>query len=144
MPPGMSPRAELGLLLRMAHRKAARAFGQALAPLGLEGRHFGVLLTLAGQGPMIQSRLISELHSDKSAMVRTVDDLEGQGLVTRTLVPGDRRARAVTITDLGRERLAEARVVANSAGEKIFDHIDDTDLATLLRLLRGLIDQPDT
>jgi MarR family transcriptional regulator, lower aerobic nicotinate degradation pathway regulator len=144
MPPpaGLSPRTELGLLLRMAHAKAARSFGDALAPLHLEGRHFGVLLTLARLGPVIQSRLISELRSDKSAMVRTVDDLENQGLVTRTPVPGDRRARTVALTDRGRQRLAEGRTVSEEVGAAVFAGLDDADVATLHRLLRRFLDPP--
>jgi DNA-binding MarR family transcriptional regulator len=140
MPPLLSPRAELGFLLRMAHRRAARAFGEALEPIAIEGRHFGVLMTLERLGPLIQSRLITELHSDKSAMVRTVDDLEAHGLVTREPVPGDRRARTVTLTDLGRQRLAAGRSLANSAGDQLFDTFTEEELRTLRDLLRRFID----
>jgi DNA-binding MarR family transcriptional regulator len=128
----------------MAHAKAARAFGSALAPLALEGRHFGVLMTLARLGPVIQSRLITELHSDKSAIVRSVDDLESQGLVTRTPVPGDRRARTVTLTELGRHRLADGRDLAEQTGGRLFAGLDDAEVATLHRLLRRFLDQPES
>lgn len=141
-PHALSPRTELGFLLRVAHATAARAFGQALAPLDLEGRHFGLLMTLARLGPVIQTRLIEELHSDKSAIVRSVDDLERQGLVTRTPVPGDRRARAVALTDLGRQRLADGRELAEQTGGTLFAHLSDAEVETLRGLLRRIADAP--
>jgi len=143
-PPALSPRTELGFLLRMAHAKAAKAFSGALTPLALEGRHFGVLMTLARLGPVIQSRLITELRSDKSAIVRSVDDLERQGLVTRTPVPGDRRARTVALTDLGRQRLADGRELAEETGSTLFASLDDADVADLHRLLRRFLDSPES
>ncbi|MEU8196555.1 MarR family transcriptional regulator [Microbispora amethystogenes] len=103
---------EVGLLLRLAHQHAAREFTRALSPLGIEGRHFGVLTTLARLGPASQSRLTGELGSDKTAMMRTVDVLEQQGLVVRRPVPGDRRARTVELTSEGRRLLAQASEIA--------------------------------
>src|SRR5689334_20737814 len=72
--------ARIGPLLRLAQRRAARTFSEALRPLGVEGRHYGVLLNLAKHGPLSQRQLIDLTGSDKSAMVRTVDDLEARGL----------------------------------------------------------------
>jgi len=139
--PALPLRAELGFLLRMSHSKAARAFNEALEPLAIEGRHFGVLMMLDRQGPLIQSRLTAELHSDKSAMVRTVDDLERLGYVTREPVAGDRRARTVTLTDLGRERHAAGRRLANGAGEVVFARFTEEELLSLRDLLRRFVDE---
>lgn len=54
---------EMGLLLRLAHQRAAREFTRALASLGIEGKHFGVLTTLARLGPASQTRLIGDRKS---------------------------------------------------------------------------------
>jgi DNA-binding MarR family transcriptional regulator len=141
--PALSLRAELGFLLRMSHSKASRAFAEALEPLAIEGRHFGVLMTLQRRGPLIQSRLTAELRSDKSAMVRTVDDLENLGYVTREPVPGDRRARTVTLTDLGRERLAAGGKLANDMGEVLFARFTEEELLSLRDLLRRFVDEKE-
>ena len=50
---------------------------------------------------MTQRELVDELGSEKSNMVRVVDDLEGAGLVERRPVPTDRRAHAVVMTAKG-------------------------------------------
>jgi MarR family transcriptional regulator, lower aerobic nicotinate degradation pathway regulator len=136
-----SPRPELGLLLRLAHQRAAKAFSDALQPLGIEGRHFGVLMTLARSGPRTQSQLIAELGSDKSSMVRTVDDLERLGLCQRRPVPGDRRARAVEMTTQGRGRFTAAKAVAERVGADLFGSLTDREQATLRDLLIRFISE---
>jgi DNA-binding MarR family transcriptional regulator len=129
----------MGLLLRLAHQRAAKAFSEALQPLGIEGRHVGVLMTLARLGPLTQSQLIAELGSDKSSMVRAVDDLERLGLGVRRLVPGDRRARAVELTATGRERLVAARAIAEKVGEDLFGCLTEQEQATLRDLLSRFV-----
>src|SRR4051812_31513105 len=96
------PDPPLGMLLRIAHVRARSAFTAALEPLGIQSNHYGVLLTLAHRGPRSQRQLIDAVNSDKSSMVRTVDDLEERGLVARRPAVGDRRAYAVELTAEGR------------------------------------------
>lgn len=125
----------MGLLLRLAHQRAAREFTRALASLGIEGRHFGVLTTLARLGPASQTRLIGELGSEKTAMMRTVDALEQQGLVVRRPVPGDRRARTVELTPQGRKRMAQASEIAQEVSAELLACFTDAEQATLRDLL---------
>jgi DNA-binding MarR family transcriptional regulator len=134
-----SSQPELGLLLRLAHQRAAKAFSEALRGLNIEGRHYGVLLTLARSGPLTQSQLIGELNSDKSSMVRAVDDLEQLGLAVRRPVPGDRRARTVELTAAGRTRLASARAVAEQVTSDLFGILTDREQTTLRELLARFV-----
>ena len=91
----------LGLLLRRAHWRAAAVMSEALRPLGIELRHFAVLLVLVNRGPTEQRDLVEATGSDKAGIMRIVDDLERDGLAVRKSVPGDRRVRAVEITPKG-------------------------------------------
>jgi MarR family transcriptional regulator, lower aerobic nicotinate degradation pathway regulator len=135
-PAGAPAPAPLGLLLRVAHRRAARAATEALRPLGIEGRHMGVLLTLSRRGGAeSQSGLIDALGSDKSAMVRTIDDLEQLGAAVRRTDPQDRRARVVELTDEGRELLARAAPLARAAADDVFGSLTEDEQRMLERLL---------
>jgi MarR family transcriptional regulator, lower aerobic nicotinate degradation pathway regulator len=127
--------AEIGLLLRLAHQRAAKAFTGALQPLDIEGRHYGVLTTLVRLGPVTQARLIQELNSDKSAILRTVDELEQRGLTVRQPVPGDRRARTIALTAEGQRRFAAASKVAKQVTEQLFGCLTKAEQATLRDLL---------
>src|SRR5215469_5217043 len=102
----------IGPLLRQAQRRSGRAFSAALRPLGIEGRHYGVLYHLNLLGPLSQRRLMDLTGEDRSSMVRTMDDLERLGLAERRPDPTDRRAHAVELTDAGRHVRAEAGAIA--------------------------------
>src|SRR5215472_17839856 len=73
----------IGPLLRQAQRQAGKAFVAALEPLGIQGRHYGVLYQIEVHGPLSQRRLMDLTGEDRTAMVRTVDDLEQLGLAKR-------------------------------------------------------------
>jgi DNA-binding MarR family transcriptional regulator len=122
---------QVGLLLRLAHQRASRAFRDALLPLGIDGRLFGVLSALGRLGPSTQARLIAELDADKSAMLRTVDDLEQRGLAERRLVPGDRRARTIALTPAGEQCLAAAEETARKTSADLFSGMDPAELRAL-------------
>ncbi|MER5917488.1 MarR family transcriptional regulator [Streptomyces sp. NPDC001982] len=107
----------LGLLLRRAHWRAAAVMGEALRPLGIELRHFAVLIVLVNHGPTVQRDLATATGTDKAGIMRVVDDLERKGLAVRKNVPGDRRARAVEITPQGLELFDAAHVAAEPLAE---------------------------
>jgi DNA-binding MarR family transcriptional regulator len=130
---------EIGLLLRQAHRKAADAFNEGLRPLGIEGRHFGLLLTLQRQGPLSQRALIDRLSSDKSSMVRLVDSLEDRGLCAREPAEGDRRAYAVRLTPAGRALVARAQGVADEVVAVLLADFEPEARTQLHELLRRFL-----
>src|SRR5437879_5106842 len=109
----------LGLLLRRAHWRAAAVMSEALRPLGIELRHFAVLLVLVNRGPTEQRELVKATGSDKAGIMRVVDDLEREGLAVRQSVPGDRRVRAVEITPNGLKLFDAAHVAAEPLAERL-------------------------
>lgn len=139
--PGELPPYAVGQLLRRAHSRAARAFGAALTPLGIEGRHFGVLVILASDGPQTQRDLVERVGSDRVSMMRIVDDLEAKELAVRRPVPGDRRLRAVELTDHGREVFRAAEKSARRTSEGLLAHLEPGERTALtgllLRFLQG-------
>lgn len=141
---------EIGGLLRRAHGIAAAALNAALEPLGLQGRHFGVLISLAEEGPVSQRRLTDRAGSDKSTMVRTIDELEDRGLCQRRVSPKDRRVNLVQLTDSGRDMLQRAKAVAGNTAEPLFAGLSAQQQADLRDLLarfvasQGATDGPGT
>jgi DNA-binding MarR family transcriptional regulator len=132
----------IGPLLRLAGRRSSTAFSAELAPLGIEGRHFGVLLQLSRRGPLSQRQLTEFTGSDKSTMVRTIDDLQDRGLVIRQPAVGDRRAYAVDLTDAGRDLFARAEQVAIRVNGKLLAHLDPAERDQLRGLLRKFAQPP--
>jgi DNA-binding MarR family transcriptional regulator len=141
--PDELPPYAVGQLLRRAHTRAARAFGEALAPLGIEGRHFGVLAVLADHGPRTQRDLVERVGSDRVSMMRIVDDLETRELAVRRPVPGDRRLRAVELTDQGREVFHSAESVARETSQALLAHLDTSERTALTGLLARFLQAED-
>jgi DNA-binding MarR family transcriptional regulator len=129
------PRYEIGQLLRRAHRKAATAFTDALRPLGLRSKHFGALMALQRAGGLSQRGLIERLDSDKSSMVRLLDDLESLGLCVRTPDSADRRAYSVQLTDTGRAVFEQARHRAMTIADELLSGFTAAESEQLRDLL---------
>lgn len=136
--PGDGSPFALGLLLRRAHWRAATVMTEALRPLGIELRHFAVLIELVGHGPTVQRDLATATGSDKAGIMRIVDDLERKGLAVRRPVPGDRRARAVEITPRGLELFDAAHEAAEPLAEQLVAGLAPGEPARLTDLLTRL------
>jgi DNA-binding MarR family transcriptional regulator len=73
------------------------------------------------------------------AVTRVVTLLEGKGLLVRTQSTADRRGRDVALTDVGRERLAQAQPAqVASVRRRIFNHLDGVDLRMATAVLSRL------
>lgn len=125
----------LGLLLRRAHRRAAAVMSEAMRPLGIEMRHFAVLLVLVNRGPTEQRDLVDATGSDKAGIMRVVDDLERKGLAVRKSVPGDRRVRAVEVTPRGIEVFDAAHTAAQPLAERLVSVLGAGEAEQLTDLL---------
>jgi MarR family transcriptional regulator, lower aerobic nicotinate degradation pathway regulator len=108
---------------------------EALKPLGIELRHFAVLLVLVNRGPTLQRDLVEATGSDKAGIMRVVDDLERMGLAVRNHVAGDRRARAVEITSSGLELFDAAHEAAEPLAERLVAVLEPGEAEQLTDLL---------
>ena len=133
--PGDESPFALGLLLRRAHWHAATVMAEALRPLGIELRHFAVLIVLVDRGPTVQRDLAAATGSDKAGIMRVVDDLERKGLAVRKTVPGDRRVRAVEITPQGLELFDSAHAAAEPLDERLVAELGPGEPEQLTDLL---------
>jgi DNA-binding MarR family transcriptional regulator len=136
--PGDASPFALGLLLRRAHWRAAVVMSEALRPLGIELRHFSVLIVLVNRGSTVQRDLAAATGADKAGIMRVVDDLERKGLAVRKAVPGDRRARAVEITPEGLKLVDAAHVAAEPLSERLVSDFAPDEFETLTKLLTRL------
>ncbi|MEU4409795.1 MarR family transcriptional regulator [Streptosporangium sp. NPDC023963] len=136
--PGDTSPFALGLLLRKAHWRVAAVMAEALRPLGIELRHFAVLIVLIDRGSTVQRDLAMATGSDKAGIMRIVDDLERKGLAVRKPVPGDRRARAVEITPQGVELFDAAHVAAEPLVERLVAELGPGEPERLKDLLTRL------
>jgi DNA-binding MarR family transcriptional regulator len=97
-----------------------------------------VLYQLVEQGDLRMGELSECIEVAPRTMTSTIELMERDGLVTRHSDPSDRRAVVVTITDRGREALAEGRRVKARVVADLFDVLDDDERAALYDMLGKL------
>jgi DNA-binding MarR family transcriptional regulator len=140
--PPAAPSASIVLLTGKVARLAGELLAEALAPLGLRVRHYGVLQALAESGPSSQQALGRSLGIDRTTMVGTVDDLERLGLVARKPDPADRRAYRVELTPRGRTTLVRATGAVAATERALLAPLGAEEQVTLRALLRRLTAPP--
>ena len=107
-----------------------------MRPFSLTEATWLPLLRLArAAAPMRQKELAASLSLDGSSVVRLLDALQAAGLIERREDDGDRRAKAIVLTPLGRETVAKVESVAQQVREDALTGLTDEDLATASRVL---------
>jgi MarR family transcriptional regulator, lower aerobic nicotinate degradation pathway regulator len=132
-PPALMAR--VGFLLTMVRGGTLAICTEALSPLGLHVKQFGMLLVLASEGAHSQQFLSEWTRMDRTTMVALVDSLEERGYVRRERNPEDRRAYLVTITPGGRRALRRAETVMAKAESRVLASLSQGETKQLLELL---------
>jgi len=102
----------LGYQITLLARITERRFEQALTPLGLSRVTWCVLLALGQQGLDSPSAIAGYIGIDRTATSRALRRLERDGCISRKGGTQDRRMTEVSITSLGRQKLAAATEAA--------------------------------
>ncbi|WP_169739980.1 MarR family winged helix-turn-helix transcriptional regulator [Actinospica robiniae] len=133
----------MAFLLSRLGFEVGRELGHALAGLGLEVRHFGLLRLLADRKGHSQRALGAMLRITPNRMVALIDDLESRGLIERRPHPADRRAYAVTLTGAGSALLDQALQAALDLEVRTCRPLEAEEREQLLGLLRKLAEAKD-
>jgi DNA-binding MarR family transcriptional regulator len=120
---GSATRAASSLLIAQLARGTRRRVEQVVAPAGLRPREFLVLQHLRERGPTAQQTLTEPIGVDATNLVAVLNSLEDGGLIERSRDRADRRRAIITLSDSGRELLADT--------DRALCRIDDEILASL-------------
>jgi DNA-binding MarR family transcriptional regulator len=116
---------------------------RALAQHGLETPQHGVLVALDDFGVLAQQQLADRLETDKSHVLRLIDQLEGRGMLTRSPDPTDRRRHRVELTPTGRKVLGQATTAIGRAERDYLSALSDAERRSLTTLLQQVLDSHD-
>jgi DNA-binding MarR family transcriptional regulator len=130
----------LPFMLLRATTAAGRLARDTLGPLGIDGRHYGVLASVADQGPQSQQELADTLKVDRSTMVALIDELEKASLVRRRRSTTDRRAYAIELTAAGRRARTRAATLLERCEATFLTPLTGAERQELKRLLGKLIE----
>jgi DNA-binding MarR family transcriptional regulator len=122
------------LSLRQATRRVTQLYDQALAPVGLRATQFSLLLQTEALGPIALQPLAEVMVMDRATLGHNVRPLLGRGLV-QLEVGRDRRSRELSITQAGRDLLAEARALWRQAQDAFETEMGPNTASALRGLL---------
>ena len=128
----------LGFVLVRASAGMTRLGAETLSPLGIDGRHYGVLAALSELGPVSQQTLAHIFAVDRSTMVGLVDELEEKGHIRRGKNPSDRRAYALELTESGGAVQREAAELLEGCERHYLEPLSAAERRQLLELLARL------
>jgi DNA-binding MarR family transcriptional regulator len=124
-----------GFLLAQLGRAVTRQYRCALSPIGLKPRETQALLRLRDEGPMSQQALGAALDIDASNLVALLNDLEGDGLISRRRDPDDRRRHVVEVSKRGAKLVDEVERAAAEVEDQFFAALDEDERVALQGLL---------
>jgi len=132
---------KLGLIARLWRAEVDRR----LAPLGLTQARWYILLKLQRLTETVTQKDLAEAANIQGpTLVRTLDCLEKEGLIRRCPLPGDRRAKAVRLTDKAAPLLDHIQAVATSVRAEMLADIPAEDLDACIRVFDRIAERLST
>ncbi|RKS07094.1 DNA-binding MarR family transcriptional regulator [Nocardiopsis sp. Huas11] len=133
-------REHLVLLLSIAGHVSKQTQEQRLAELDLSVRE-QVTLTAIAEGAPTQLAIGRKAGLDKSTLTPVLDQLERKGLIDRHPDPDDRRARVVTVTDVGRRSLAGSGQAVAETEEDLLNALSPDERRQFRSLLQRVVEE---
>src|SRR6185369_836983 len=126
-----------GFLMRVAMQRHTSIFTSRMIE-GLTQTQFAALAKLYEVGPCSQNHLGRLIYLDAATIKGVVDRLGLRGFVTALNDPIDRRRRAVTLTERGREVTEKAMQAAAQISAATLTPLTEDERRLLARLLEKL------
>lgn len=110
-----------------------------LAPLGLTHPRWTALWKLQRLGDNISQKTLAEaLEIELASLMRTLKQLEEQGLIVRHCCDHDKRARIVSLTEEGRTLIAQMETRILQVRRNLLTDISDQELMRLSEVLETI------
>jgi DNA-binding MarR family transcriptional regulator len=112
---------------------------ETLGEVGLTGRQFDLMASIAADGSVSQRDLGRLLGLDPNVVGDIVDELEARGLLTRARSERDRRRHVLALTASGRRLLTKAEDAATAGERTLLADLTADEIDTLHRLTSRLL-----
>lgn len=133
---------ELAQFINLAARRIRARFTERAKVHDQTMSRFAVLYVLASEPDgLIQAEVAERIGVQGPTIVKLVDALEKQGMVSRRAEPGDRRAKRLHIEPAGMKARDELDAVASKFRDEVFDGFTDAELKSVSDLLKRISDR---
>jgi DNA-binding MarR family transcriptional regulator len=128
----------LGYLVNRVARLIAHDLAERIRPAGVAIGQWAVLLFLWARDGMTQAELSRMVAIEPPTVVRTIDRMVRDGLVTRAPDPDDGRLSRIYLTERARSLRDELVPLAAAVNDEILNGLTANEAQTLRRLLAKL------
>lgn len=127
-----TPARQVSLHLATVSRLQRTIFDRNVAPLNVTRAQWGMIAVVARHPGASQRTIAENLETSEAAVGRLIDRLCVEGLLERRDRNGDRRTRAVYLTEQARPLLDRLGIIATESERTMFAGFSDAEIDTLL------------
>ncbi len=128
----------LGYLLNTSARLIKRDLDLQLANYNLTSSQWAVL-KLVQENNLSQAEIADRSLSDRATIGSIIDKLIVKNLICKKLSENDRRSYRVSITEKGRDIMAELKFFGQESNKKAVNNLTDEEIKTLTKCLKIII-----
>jgi DNA-binding MarR family transcriptional regulator len=125
--------------VRRAARHLTRFYDACLSESGVRATQYAILGHLKHRGPKTMLELAHLMTMDRATVGHNLRPLERDGLVTIEVSKTDRRARIVSVTNAGLERIALGRPGWDRAQAEFETQFGVRDAAAMRRMMDQMV-----
>jgi DNA-binding MarR family transcriptional regulator len=125
--------------VRRAARHITRFYDACLSESGVRATQYAILGHLKHRGPKTMLELAHLMTMDRATVGHNLRPLERDGLVTIEVSKTDRRARIVSVTNAGLERIALGRPGWDRAQAEFETQFGVRDAAAMRRMMDQMV-----
>lgn len=133
------------IALLKAYHAQNNIFRPRIAEIGLSVGQPKILSFLSHHDGCMQKDLAAMCDIEPATISRLLDKMESDGLITRSVVEGNKRAAAISLTDRGRHRQRETLEIRSRLEERELSGFSSEERALfyqfLTRLYRNLTEE---
>lgn len=124
---------QFGMFMRVFRKLVVKRFNEF--DTGLTPDQFAILVKVQEEGEPTQTEISATMGLDKSAVLRVIDILENKHLIARISDAGDRRKKALVLTQKGSEKLHEAELLFEKLMTDVSQGINPDEVQEFLNTL---------
>jgi MarR family transcriptional regulator, organic hydroperoxide resistance regulator len=124
--------------VKIVWQTMANRYNQIVTEFGITQSIGYLLINIDENEGTTVSRAAALLGLKSTSLSRMLNQLEEQGLIRRESNPGDKRSVKIYLTDLGREKRHQARVVVRQFNNYLNEHIKEADRRYLVDMLEKI------
>lgn len=132
--------ASLGYMTNLVGRLLVREIDGHLAPEGLSVGHLPVFFALASDAALTQRDLANAAQVEQPTMAATLARMERDGLIERRANPDDGRSALISLSALGRSKLAAVHAATSTVNARAAERLNADERQQLMALLHRVAD----